>query len=217
MRLSKPTRHRCPRRNQRWRSYARRRLRATPGQDDSADAAVGRRLFIGRRAETAIAGRQIRCAAEDRHVAIQGRGPQRHIGWPFQVDLVRADDLVFRFLNGDELAELVRLRDLPLATRLGMRFEEAQDFVDDVRITPQEARARLVDDPLHERPQTTSAPSLSKPGGVRAYSVHETCEESRRLLRSPPPPQFPICTWCPAPLETFQPFSLDRAVSGSRQ
>ena len=62
----------------------RRRLRATPRQDDSADAAIGRRLFIGRRAEAAIAGRQIRCAAEDRHVAIQGRGPQRHIGGRFE-------------------------------------------------------------------------------------------------------------------------------------
>src|SRR5258706_12639360 len=70
----------------------RRRLRATTRQYDSADATVRRRLFIGRRAEAAIAGRQIRCAAEDGVVPIQGGGPQRHVGWAFRVDVVRRDD-----------------------------------------------------------------------------------------------------------------------------
>src|SRR5258706_8329773 len=130
-------------------------LLAAPRQYDPADAAVRRGLFIGRRAETAIAGRQIRCAAEDVLMPIQGGGPQRHIRWAFRVDVVRRDDLVFRFLNRDELAELGRLRNLPLANRLRVRFEEAQYFVADVRIPTQEARPGLVDDPLHERPQRT--------------------------------------------------------------
>jgi hypothetical protein len=84
---------------------------------------------------------------------IQSGGPQRHVGWAFRVDVVRRDDLMFRFLDGDELAELVRLGNLPLANGLGVRFEDAQYFVDDVRITTQEARPGLVDDTLHERPQ----------------------------------------------------------------
>src|SRR4051812_7566519 len=93
----------------------RRRFRTTTRQHHSADTAIRRGLFVGRRAEAAIAGRKIRGASEDGLVAIQRGGPQRDVGWTFRVDVVRGDDLMFRFLNGDELAELVRLGNLALA------------------------------------------------------------------------------------------------------
>jgi hypothetical protein len=61
----------------------RRRLRATTRQHDSADAAIRRRLFVGRRAEAAIPRREIRGASEDPQVPIQGGGPQGHVGRSF--------------------------------------------------------------------------------------------------------------------------------------
>ncbi len=102
------------------------RLRTAPRQHDSTDAAICRGVFVGRRAEPPIPGGEIRGASEDRLMPIQGGGPQRDVGGAFRVDVVRRDDRMFRLLNGDELAELVRLRDLALANGLGVRFEEAQ-------------------------------------------------------------------------------------------
>src|SRR5712691_6291130 len=55
-------------------------LRAPARQDDSANAANGRRLFIGRGAEPAIAGGKVRRAAEDRLMPIQRRRPQGDVG-----------------------------------------------------------------------------------------------------------------------------------------
>ena len=119
MRPSQPTRQRCPRRNQRWRSYARRAGDFGPRRGKitrRTPRSVGG-LFVGRRAEAAIAGREIRRAAEDRLMSIQGRRPQRDVRRSPRVHLVGRDDLMFRFLNGHELAELVRLRDLALPNR----------------------------------------------------------------------------------------------------
>src|SRR2546425_7350711 len=65
----------------------RRRLGAAPRQDHASDPAVGGSLFVGRRAEPAIAGGEIRCAIEDRLMAIQRRCPQRDIGRPPRMDL----------------------------------------------------------------------------------------------------------------------------------
>jgi len=56
-------------------------------------------------------------------VAIQGGRPQCDVGWPLRMNVVCTNDLMFRFLNGDELAELVRFRNLALVNRLSMRFE----------------------------------------------------------------------------------------------
>src|SRR5687767_11916912 len=124
----------------------RERLRATMRQHDSADAAGRRGPFVGRRAEAAITGREIGCASKDRLVAIQGGDPQGDVGWPLRVDVVCGDDLMFRLLNGDELAELVRLRNLAFPNCLGVRFEDAQHFGGDVGIAAEEACPRLVDD-----------------------------------------------------------------------
>ena len=50
------------------------------------------------------------------------------------MDLVGSHDLMFGFLNGHQVPELVRFRDLAFADRRGVRFEEAQDFVGNVRV-----------------------------------------------------------------------------------
>ena len=63
------------------------RFRATTRQHHAADAAVSRRPFVGRRAEAAITGREIRCASEDHLVSIQGRGPQRDVSGSLRVDV----------------------------------------------------------------------------------------------------------------------------------
>jgi len=46
--------------------------------------------------------------------------PQRDVGRSRQTNDIRRNDLMFRFLNRDELAELVGFRDLALANRLGV-------------------------------------------------------------------------------------------------
>src|SRR2546425_4150206 len=131
---------------------ARGRLRPATRQDHATDTTVRRRLFIGRGAETAIARGEVRCAAEDRLMSIQRHRPQGDIGRSLRVPVVARNDLMFRFLNGDQFAELVGFRDLAFANGLGVRFEDAQHFVGDVGIAAQDARPRLVDDTLHERP-----------------------------------------------------------------
>src|SRR6202163_4073699 len=121
-------------------------LRATARQDDSADAPNCRRLFIGRGAEPAIAGGEVRRAAEDRLMPIQRRRPQGDVGRSPRMHFVGGDDLMFRFLNRDQFAELVGFGDLAFANRFRVWFEHAEDFIGDVGIAAQYARPRLVDD-----------------------------------------------------------------------
>src|SRR6266545_971735 len=68
------------------------RLRTTTRQHHAVDTAVRRGVFVRRRAETAIAGREIRRSAEDCLVAIQRGGPQGDVGWSLRVNVVRGDD-----------------------------------------------------------------------------------------------------------------------------
>src|SRR5215211_4368439 len=84
-------------------------LRPASGQDHTAHATFSRCVFVGRRTAAAIARGQIRRAAEDRLMPIQCCRPQGDVGRSLGVDVVAGDDLMFRFLNGHELAELVRL------------------------------------------------------------------------------------------------------------
>jgi hypothetical protein len=93
----------------------RRRFRAASRQDHASDAAGRRGLFIGRRTETSIAGSQVRRATKDRLMPIQCRRPQSDIGRSRRMHLVGRDDLMFRFLNGDQFPELVGFGDLAFA------------------------------------------------------------------------------------------------------
>src|SRR5919106_4530228 len=83
------------------------RLRPLSRQNHASDAPFSRGTFVGRRAEAAIACGQVRCAAKDRLMAIQRRRPQGHVSRSSRVHLVGRNDLMFRFLNRDQLAKLV--------------------------------------------------------------------------------------------------------------
>ena len=130
---------------------SRRGLPSWSGQDDPPHATLHRRLFVLGRRESAIASRDIRGPIEDREVPIQRRRPQRHIGGPSFVHLVRRDDLMLGFLNRHELAEFRGLGDLAFANGFCVRLEDAQDLVGDVCITTEQARTGLVEDATHQR------------------------------------------------------------------
>jgi hypothetical protein len=121
----------------------RRRLRAATRQDHASDTPSRGGLFVGRRAEPAITSGQIRCTTEDRLMLIQRRCLQGDVGGPRRMDLVGGHDLMFGFLNGHQVSELVRFRDLALANRRGVQFEDTQDFVGDMNIAAQKARPSL--------------------------------------------------------------------------
>ena len=121
----------------------RRRLGAATRQDHASNTASGGGLFVGRRAEAAIARGQIRRAGEDRLVAIQRGGPQRHVGRAFRVDVVRRDDRMFRFLNGDELAEFVRLRNLAPFRIVSVCGSKMLSTLSGTWVSPPRRRARV--------------------------------------------------------------------------
>ena len=73
------------------------------------------------------------------------------------MDLERRDDLMFRFLDGDQLTELVRLRDLAFPDRFGVRFEHAQDFVGDVGVADAARRPGRNRDPEWVFPSVTGS------------------------------------------------------------
>ena len=98
----------------------RRRLWAAPRQDHASNAAIDRRLFIGRGAETTVARGQIWRAAKDRLMSIQRGRPQGHISGSPGMDVIARDDLMLCFLESDQLAELVRFRNRALSDRLGV-------------------------------------------------------------------------------------------------
>ena len=132
---------------------SRRRFRATPRQDHTSNAAIDRRLLIGRRAEAAIAGGQARCATEDGLMTIEGRRPQGRISRSPRMHLIGGDDLMFRFLNGHQRAKLVGRSDFAFADRFCMRLEEAQELVGHVGVPADDPpRMGLRQHPLDERP-----------------------------------------------------------------
>src|SRR5687767_14918748 len=77
----------------------RRRFATRSGQDDAPDTARDGRVFVLGGAEAAITCGQIRWSAKHRDVAIERRGPQRHVRRPRRMDLVRGDDLMLGLLN----------------------------------------------------------------------------------------------------------------------
>src|SRR4029453_17871062 len=129
-----------------------RRLRAAAWQDHASNTAIDRRLFIGRGAETTVARGQIWRAAKERLMAIQRGCPQGHISRSPGMDVVARNDLMLGFLDGHQLAELVRFRNLALSDRFRVRLEDAEDFVRDVGVAAQDACARLGEYAGDERP-----------------------------------------------------------------
>src|SRR5206468_13101312 len=136
--------------------------------------------FVTGRAEAAVPRGQIRRAPEDRLMPSQRWGPQRDVGRPPRMNVEGGHDLMFRFLNGDQVAELVRFRDLAFADRDGVLFEEAEDFVGDVRVAAEYTRACLIDDALDQRPHGRQ-PVL---GALQYWSDRRT-GRARTMAQSP--------------------------------
>ena len=80
---------------------ARGRFRTSPRKDHTPDTASSRRVFIHRRTEAAIGRGKVRGAAGNGLMAIQRPRPQGHVRRSAGMHLVRRDDLMFRFLNGE--------------------------------------------------------------------------------------------------------------------
>lgn len=94
--------------------------------------------------------------------------PQGAVRGPFPVHLVGADDLPLTLLDGDELAKLGRLGQLPFANRFGVRVEDAEHFVGHVRVAAQHAGAGLGEDA-----------SRQGPGRLRKTAVDDLHDEHR--------------------------------------
>ena len=90
------------------------RLRTSPRQDHPSDATVGGGLFIARGCESTITGGQVRRATDDRAMPIERGRPQRGICRARGVHLVARNDLMLRFLDGNQLPKFIGRRDLPL-------------------------------------------------------------------------------------------------------
>jgi hypothetical protein len=88
-----------------------------PREDHPADAPSTGGLFIGRRAEAPIGCSQIGRAIKDRSMMVERGRPQVDIGWPCPVHFLTRNDLMFGFLDGDQLPKFIGRRDLALANR----------------------------------------------------------------------------------------------------
>lgn len=162
---------------------SRRRLGARPGQDHTSHPAFNRRLFVAGRAETTVARGQIRRAPEDGLMPIQRRGPQRDAGRAQRVYVEGRHDLMFRFLNGYVVAELVRFRDFAFADRHRVPFEEAENLAGAVRVAAEYARACLIDDALDQRPHRRQpAWARCKIGRIGGLAVCARCRSRRPMV-----------------------------------
>src|SRR5919197_709557 len=130
---------------------ARRRLRPTPRQDHSSHTPLERVLFIARRTESAIAGREIRRPPKHLMMLIERARPQRDVRGPLRVHFVGGHDVVLRFLDRDQLAKLLRFGDLSFPDRFRVRFEDAQHFVRHMRVPTKDPHPRMSKDALDHR------------------------------------------------------------------
>ena len=75
---------------------------------------------------------------------------QRRVGWALIADFVVRDDLILRFLNLDQSAELGRLRGFPFPDDLRGRLKEADDLVRRMQIITEDSRFGLTHHLLDE-------------------------------------------------------------------
>src|ERR1700730_12928971 len=121
------------------------------GNTDALDTlGLGRGLVVGG-VEARIRRHKTRRAPQCGLMFLDGRDEQVRVGRALIVDLVVDHDLVLRFLQFDQLAELVGLAGLPLADDLCCRLEQAEDLGLVVRVAVEDARSCLGDDLPHAR------------------------------------------------------------------
>ena len=118
---------------------------AGPGQDDSSHPAGDRRVFVLGGRKSAVAGREVRRTIEDGDDGDPARASTascrpaaaRCTSYPVMI-------LMLRFLDRHELPEFGRLRDFAFPNGFGVWLKDADHFVRDVDIAPEQPRARLM-------------------------------------------------------------------------
>ena len=97
------------------------------GDGDPDDSHLLRSRFVGSREKAGVGGRHSRDYAEPLLMLFNRRDQQGRVRWPFVIHLVGDDDLVFRLLHFDHLAELGGLARFSFADDLGAVFKQTDD------------------------------------------------------------------------------------------
>src|SRR5207249_4059472 len=93
------------------------------------------RFLVLARIKSRIGGHHARSSSQSRLVHLQRGQQQRRICRPLGIHLKVSYDLVFRFLDLDQLAKLVGLARFPFANDFRVRFEHAHDLSRRLRIS----------------------------------------------------------------------------------
>src|SRR5436309_12221204 len=121
-------------------------LPTLPGKHDFPDALVARKLLVATQRKARVRHGQLRRPAEELAMPVERRCPQDAIGDAARADRIVGNELGLGLLDLDELAELGRLGGFALSDGLGVRLEEAQQFVRVMRVASDDAGARLGQD-----------------------------------------------------------------------
>src|SRR5713101_2838446 len=116
---------------------------------DLCDSHLLRRRFVGGGEKSGVAGRHARDHAEPLLMLFNRRDQQGGVSGPFVVHLVSDDDLVFRLLDFDHLAELGGLARFSFADDFTGVFKQTDDLARRVGDTLDDPGARLIHHLLH--------------------------------------------------------------------
>src|SRR2546428_298402 len=116
---------------------------------DLCDSHLLRRRFVGSGEKAGVAGDHARRHAEPLLVLFNRRDQQGRVRRPFVIDLVSDDDLVFRLLDFDHLAELGGLARFSFADDFAGVFKQTDDLAGRVGDALDDPSARLAHDLLH--------------------------------------------------------------------
>src|SRR6059036_3602397 len=110
---------------------------------DMPDSALVRDAFIHRRGKATVSDGELRRAAKELDMSVQGGSPQAAVSLPALTHRVIGDELRLGLLDLHEPSELRRLGQLALADDVGVWLEQADDFAAIVRIAAKHASPRL--------------------------------------------------------------------------
>src|SRR5437899_184912 len=131
------------------------------------------RFLVRARIKSRIGGHHARDSSQPRLVHLERGQQQSRICRPLGIYLKVSYDLVFRFLDLDQLAKLVGLARFPLANDFRVRFEHAHDLSRRFRVACENPYPRL----FHYLPHP-SHPSLQP----LRQTFHGSAPTTRRLL-----------------------------------
>src|SRR6266566_4485311 len=110
---------------------------------DMPDSALVRDAFIRRRGKATVSDGELRRAAKELDMSVQGGSPQAAVSLPALTHRVIGDELRLGLLDLHQPSELRRFGQLPLADDVGMRLEQADDLIRVVRIAVEHAGSGL--------------------------------------------------------------------------